>query len=196
MSTKSEATDRRRKPEVVRSLALDAGRRLLAEGGPRAITLKAVGAALGMSHANLIHHFGSAGAFHGELAQSMLEQLTRTVSGLVERHGRGQVDLHAIVDTVFDAYGPGGVGTLMAWSALSGEGRAEEGLAREIATLVALVEQLASGPDAAAKARENVRLLTSLAFADSLIGRPLSAMLGEGPGEARARAVRLLERLG
>ncbi len=196
MSTNTESGDRRRKPEVVRGLALDAGRRLLAEGGPRAITLKAVGSAIGTSHANLIHHFGSAEAFQGQLAQSMLERLTRTVTGLVERHRHGAIDLRAIVDTVFEAYGPGGVGTLMAWSALTGEARVADGLAREIAALVALVEQLISAPDAAAQARESVRLLTSLAFADSLIGRPLAAMLGEGPDEARERAVRLLERLG
>ena len=196
MSTKSPVSERRRKAEDVRALALDAGRRLLREGGPPAITLKAVGAAIGMSHANLIHHFGSAEAFQGQLARSMLEQLTRTVTTLVERHRRGAIDLRAIVDTVFEAYGPGGVGTLMAWSALTGEARVADGLAREIAALVAVVEPLICSPDAPAQARESVRLLTSLAFADSLIGRPLSTMLGEGPGEARERAVKLLERLG
>ncbi len=188
--------ERRRKPQVVREQALETGRRLLIEGGPRAITLKAVGAELAMSHANLIHHFGSAEAFQAQLADSMLEQLTRTLRVLVERHAEGDIDVAAIVDAVFDAYGPGGVGRLLAWSALTGEDRVATGLAEEIGALVAVLEQLIQGPEAGRRAREMVRLVASLAFADSLVGPSLSAMLGEPPGAARAEALNLLERLG
>ena len=195
MSTTSENRERRRKPEAVRSEALAVGQRLLIEGGPRAITLKAVGAELGMSHANLIHHFGSAEAFQAQLSDAMLLQLTRTVTDLVERHARGAANVPLIVDAVFEAYGPGGVGMLVAWAALTGETRVAEGLTREVDALVAVLEQLNPGPDAAARARDTVRLVTSLAFADSLIGGPMSVMLGQPPGEGRARAVRLLQRL-
>ena len=196
MSTDLPRTvERRRKPEAVRSAALEVGRRLLIRGGPRAITLKAVGAELGMSHANLIHHFGSAEAFQGQLVDAMLQDLTRTVTALVERHARGQADLAAIVDSVFEAYGPGGVGMLVAWSALTGETRVAEGLTREIGALVAVLEQLTGGPDAAGRARETVRLVTSLAVADSLIGASLGAMLGDPPTKGRAQAIALLQTL-
>ena len=33
---------------------------LLIEAGPQAVTLKAVAARIGRTHANLLHHFGSA----------------------------------------------------------------------------------------------------------------------------------------
>ena len=33
---------------------------LLIEAGPQSVTLKAVGARIGRTHANLLHHFGSA----------------------------------------------------------------------------------------------------------------------------------------
>ena len=148
-----------------------------------------------MSHANLIHHFGSAEAFQGQLVDAMLQDLTRTVTGLVERHARGEADLAAIVDSVFESYGPGGVGMLVAWSALTGETRVAEGLTREIAALVAVLEQISPGPDAPGRARVTVRLVTSLAFADSLIGGSLSTMLGDPPGEGRAQALLLLQRL-
>ncbi len=195
MSTTSDSRERRRKPEAVRSEALEIGQRLLVEGGPRAITLKAVGAALGMSHANLIHHFGSAEAFQAQLSDALLLNLTRTVTDLVERHASGRADIPVIVDAVFEAYGPGGVAMLVAWSALTGETRVAEGLMREVDALVTILAQLSPGPDAATRARDTVRLVTSLAFADSLIGGPLSATLGQPPGEGRARAVRLLQRL-
>ncbi len=186
---------RRNKPEAARAAALEAGRRLLVEGGPRAVTLKAVGAAIGTSHANLIHHFGSAERFQARLADSMLQQLTRTITGLVERHGRGEADLQTIVSTVFDAYGPGGIGALVAWSALNGETRTADGLDQEVEALVAVVEPLIGGADALGRARDMVRLLTSLAFADSLLGGSIAAMLDEAPNAAQARAVRLLQTL-
>ena len=196
MSTNKEASERRRKPEVVRALALNAGRRLLIAGGPRAITLKAVGAELGMSHANLIHHFGSAEAFQAQLSRSMLQHLTRTVTDLAARHARGEADVAAIVDVVFEAYGPAGIGALVAWSALTGEGGAAAGLSQDIDAMVTVLEQLIEGPDQGRRAREMIRLASSLAFADSLIGEPMSAMLGEPRAAAREQAVRLLERLG
>ena len=191
-----DKSERRRKPEVVRALALEAGRRLLIAGGPSAITLKAVGAELAMSHANLIHHFGSAEAFQGQLAQSMLHHLTRTVTELAARHARGEADIAAIVDAVFDAYGPGGIGALAAWSALNGGGGVAAGLTQEIEAMVSVLEQLIHGPDKSRRAHDMVRTATSLAFADSLIGAALSDLLGEPRSAARAQAVRLLEQLG
>jgi AcrR family transcriptional regulator len=46
--------------EESRSAALEAARELLLEEGPQAVTLKAVAAKVGRTHANLLHHFGSA----------------------------------------------------------------------------------------------------------------------------------------
>jgi AcrR family transcriptional regulator len=39
---------------------LQAARALLIEAGPQAVTLKAVASRIGRTHANLLHHFGSA----------------------------------------------------------------------------------------------------------------------------------------
>jgi AcrR family transcriptional regulator len=63
------STNRRRlSPEESRSAAIEAARRLLLERGPQAVTLKAVAAEVGRTHANLLHHFGSASGLQGELA--------------------------------------------------------------------------------------------------------------------------------
>jgi len=51
---------RRLSPEESRDNALEAARALLLEAGPQAVTLKAVAARIGRTHANLLHHFGSA----------------------------------------------------------------------------------------------------------------------------------------
>ena len=45
---------------MAREEAVEAARDLLLAGGASAVTLKAVGERMGVGHANLIHHFGSA----------------------------------------------------------------------------------------------------------------------------------------
>ena len=51
---------RRLSPDASRQLALEAAADLLIESGPQAVTLKAVAGRIGRTHANLLHHFGSA----------------------------------------------------------------------------------------------------------------------------------------
>ena len=60
-------------PAQSRAAALEAARAVLTEEGPQAVTLKAVAARMGRTHANLLHHFGSAGELRTELARSMAE---------------------------------------------------------------------------------------------------------------------------
>src|ERR1700759_5118534 len=55
-------------PEASRAGALEAARALLIEQGPQAGTLKAVAGRMGKSHANLLHHFGSAAGLQAALA--------------------------------------------------------------------------------------------------------------------------------
>jgi TetR/AcrR family transcriptional regulator, repressor for neighboring sulfatase len=194
MSTNSLGTaERRRKPDDVRGEALAIGRRLLIEGGPAAITLKAVGAEMGMSHANLIHHFGSAVAFQSQLKTAMAEELTRGVTALIR--GQGQVDIGRIVGTVFDAYDSGGIGTLVAWSAATKSAVETNGLEQAIGELVAVLEPLIEGAGAAGRARALVALVTILALGDSLIGKPLAKFVGSDPGEMRRLTVSLVEHL-
>jgi TetR/AcrR family transcriptional regulator, repressor for neighboring sulfatase len=196
MSTKSLiAAERRRKPDDVRAEALAIGRRLLIEGGPAAITLKAIGAEMGMSHANLIHHFGSAEAFQNQLKTAMGEELTRRVTDLIRRQGGKDADVGEIVDTVFSAYASGGIGMLIAWSTLTKAKAQTEGLEQALGELVNVLEPLMEGPAAASRARAVVVLVSILALGDSLIGAPLAQCVGGDPGEMRRLTVRILEQL-
>jgi AcrR family transcriptional regulator len=188
-------TDRRRKPDAVRREALEIGRRLLIEGGPSAITLKAIGAELGMSHANLIHHFGSAEVFQAQLRDLMVQDLTRTVTALLAQHASEKVGAATIVDKVFAAYRSGGIGVLMAWSALTGNVHETDELAQVIGELVAALETLIEGPESAARARELVSVVTLLAFADSLIGKSLTKVVGMPPDVVQSLTVRMVDHL-
>jgi len=196
MSTKSSVPiERRRKPDQVREEALATGRRLLAHGGPGAITLKAIGAEMGMSHANLIHHFGSAEAFQDQLKSTLVQELTQTATALVQGYRAGQVRIADIVDTVFTAYGPGGIGTLVAWSAMTKTGQEDHGLNQAILELVTVLEEAMAGPQASSRARAAVSLVTFLALGDSLIGNALAKTMGSDRGEMRDLTVWILEQL-
>lgn len=193
MST-NRSPDKRRKPEIVRQEALEVGRRLLIESGPGAVTLKAVGAALGMSHANLIHHFGSAEAFQAQIKDSMVKDLTQRVTALVGDDGPPP-DTASIVGKVFDAYGKGGIGMLMAWSTLTGIPHDKEGLTGTTRDLVAALAPRIEGEAADRRAREVVALVSLLAFADALIGGSLAEAVGQPRDAMRTLTTELVGRL-
>ncbi|MEO0501555.1 MAG: TetR family transcriptional regulator [Pseudomonadota bacterium] len=111
----------RRAAADVRADALAAARHLLIADGPQAVTLKAVARALGMTHGNITHHFGSVGGLHSELIGMMTRELTGIVAHLASELRDRRATVDEIVDTVFDAFGPGGATRLVAWVELSGK---------------------------------------------------------------------------
>src|SRR5258707_5308776 len=117
--TRKTRSRRRRIPSEVRSAALAEARRLLLAKGPNAVTLKAVADALGMTHSNLLHHFGSAAELQSALMSAMVRDLNEAMLDAVthiEDTPRGPREL---VDRVFDAFDKGGAGRLAAWLSLS-----------------------------------------------------------------------------
>jgi AcrR family transcriptional regulator len=122
--------------EESRSVALEAARRLLIEEGPQAVTLKAVGARIGRTHANLLHHFGSAAGLQAALARSIAESVTGRIGEAVERARRGEADPREIVDRTFDAFDKEGAGALAAWMILSGNRDALDPILASIRSLV------------------------------------------------------------
>src|SRR6188474_216642 len=103
-----------------RLAAIDAARHLLVEEGPQAVTLKAVAAKVGRTHANLLHHFGSAAGLQAELARSIADRVTGSIAEAVERARVGERDVREVVDGTFDAFDREGAGALAAWMILSG----------------------------------------------------------------------------
>ena len=116
MSIKRE----RLSPEESRAAALVAARGLLIERGPQAVTLKAVAAEIGKSHANLLHHFGSAAGLQAALAASLSDKVCAEIALAVQRARAHEIDPIEIVDRTFDAFDKEGAGALAAWMILSG----------------------------------------------------------------------------
>ena len=179
-------------PEESRSVALAAARKLLLEQGPQAVTLKAVAAEIGRTHANLLHHFGSAAGLQGELARSIADSVTHSIADAVERARAGETDARVIVDQCFDAFGKEGAGALAAWMILSGNRDALNPILDSIHSLVA---QLAIGHDERQVAESTLSLVLN-ALGDSLLGPEIGLALGLPRDAARElAAARLRHRL-
>jgi AcrR family transcriptional regulator len=171
-----------------RAAALEAARRLLIDEGPQAVTLKAVAAAIGKTHANLLHHFGSAAGLQAALAKSISDRVTAEIAQAVHRARHGEADPKEIVDRTFDAFGREGAGALAAWMILSGNRNALDPI---LDSIHQLVDQLGEGHEDR-PVHEMTLSLVLHAVGDSLLGPPLADALGLAPEAARDIARRQL----
>ena len=189
MSTNGPA--RRRRGAAAREEALDAARDLLLSGGPAAVTLKAVGERMGVGHANLIHHFGSAAGLQGALMDRMVRDLAdRIEAGLGA--GRDDVEPDRLMTAVFDAFGHGGASQMAAWLALAREQARAESFAQVVRDLADRLAAMApEDPRAAERAKALVVTAAYMAFAEGLIGDILTPMLDAPDGLGRDLALKL-----
>lgn len=189
MSTKVPA--KRRRGALAREEALEAARDLLLSGGPAAVTLKAVGERMGVGHANLIHHFGSAAGLQDALMDLMVRDLAERIeTGLGQ--DRESIEPGQLLRAVFDAFGKGGASQLAAWLVLAREhGRAESfaEVVRDLADRLAAMTP--NDPHAPKRARALVTTAAYMAFADGLIGQTLLPMLGAQSGLGLDLAMKL-----
>jgi AcrR family transcriptional regulator len=180
-------------PEESRAAAIGAARTLLIEEGPQAVTLKAVAGRIGRTHANLLHHFGSAAGLQAALARDLAERVTAHIGEAVERARQGEADPREIVDRTFDAFGREGAGALAAWMILSGN---RDALNPVLEAIHGLVDRLGQGHENR-PVHETTLWLVLAALGDSLLGTPMAGALGLPPERARELArAHLLSTLG
>ena len=181
-------------PEESRNSALEAARALLIETGPQSVTLKDVAARIGRTHANLLHHFGSASGLQKELARHLAETVCETIKDAVRASRAGLGSPREVVDLAFDAFDKEGAGALASWMILTGN---EDALSPIVETIHQLVDDIA--PEETEDHGEVMRLheetlaLVLMAMGDALIGSALARSLGLPETAARDRAQRMLE---
>ena len=181
-------TIRKRLPsEESRRAALEAARALLIEAGPQAVTLKAVAARIGRTHANLLHHFGSASELQKALAAYLAKAICATIADAVRANRAGLGSPREVVDLTFDAFDREGAGALASWMLLSGN---EDALDPILASIHDLVEEL---HDAGSGTMRQLTLnLVLLALGDALLGQQLANSLGLPRRSARDTAEAML----
>ena len=171
--------------EESRAAAVAAARGLLLDQGAAAITLKAVAAKIGRTHANLLHHFGSVAGLHRALAEDIAHQVASSITGSIGRMRRGETRLRDVVEGMFDAFREEKVGELIAWVAMTRQREALEPLVAAIAQVVADI----SAPGDQRPLDQATLGLVLLAIGDSLAGDEVARACGLPPTAARDIAV-------
>jgi AcrR family transcriptional regulator len=178
---------KRLSPEQSRDAALEAARTLLLEAGPQAVTLKAVAAKIGRTHANLLHHFGSAAGLQKALVASIADTVTAEIGAAVLRtRANEDHDPREVVDLTFDAFGKGGAGALASWMILNGN---EDALDPILEAIHRLVDEISTDAADALLLREESLQLTLMALGDALLGGPMARAVDLPRERARELAV-------
>ena len=173
--------------EESRTVALEAARALLIDMGPQAVTLKAVASRIGRTHANLLHHFGSAAGLQKELARHLATTICATIEEAVIASREGEGNPREVVDLTFDAFDKEGGGALATWMLMNGNEDALDPLLEAIHDLVEDLAEFNGG-----HMREMTHTLCLMALGDALMGGPLTLSLGLPRTSARDTATQML----
>lgn len=179
-------------PDESRLVAVEAARSLLIEAGPQAVTLKAVAGRVDRTHANLLHHFGSAAGLQKALAAHLADSITSKIGEAVKAARRGKVSPRIIVDMTFDAFDREGAGALASWMLASGNEDALDPVVDAIHRLVVKLAASAPTPNMGELIRDNTLMLVLLALGDSQLGGSMAGALGLPREKAREIATRSL----
>jgi len=183
---------KRLSPQESRLAALEAARVLLIEAGPQSVTLKAVAARIGRTHANLLHHFGSASGLQKALAAYLAESVCQNIAEAVIANRAGIGSPREVVDLTFDAFDKQGGGALASWMLASGNEDALDPVIEAIHALVDEIHREDTGEAGFRAMRETTLTLVLLALGDALMGEPMASALALPRGAARDRAEQLL----
>lgn len=173
---------------------MTAARELLLKGGPTAVTLAEVGRVVGMTHANVIHHFGSAAGLQTALMGRMVRDLGEALDEAVVLVRSDEAAPRRLVDIVFDAFDKGGAGYLAAWIVLSNNATHLEPVREAVQGLVNAIHEKFTDEGEMARPRitSAVLFMALCAFGDSVIGRPLRGMLEREDDAGRKMVAALL----
>jgi AcrR family transcriptional regulator len=177
---------KRLSPDESRAAALSAAHDILLADGPQAVTLKAVAAKVGRTHANLLHHFGTALDLQKALAAMLAERVCAGIADAVIKARRGEADPRGIVDLTFAAFDTQGAGALATWMIMSGN---KDALDPILTALHKIVDDLSDESDATIVA-EHTLTLVFMALGDALLGKSIADALGLPATAARDIALR------
>lgn len=116
-----KASPKRRRLEAAdaREAILAAAESLLVESGPDGLRLTEVATRAGVSHPNVLYHFGTVAELQTQLAQRVTIRLADQVARVYETEDPLSLSVDRVVDGVFRVFDDGGYARLIAWLTLS-----------------------------------------------------------------------------
>lgn len=117
----AKATPKRRRLEAAdaREAILAAAEALLVESGPDGLRLTEVAMRAGVSHPNVLYHFGTVAELQTQLAQRVTVRLAERVARVYESEDPLSLSVDRVIAGVFRVFDEGGYARLIAWLTLS-----------------------------------------------------------------------------
>lgn len=112
----------RRTSDEARDALLSVARARLLEQGLKGLKIADVARAAGMSHATLIHHFGSSAGMRRALVERMASELLTEFLGVLESHPPSAERRGEMLGRLFDTLADDRHAQLFAWLALESDG--------------------------------------------------------------------------
>lgn len=179
---------RRRSPEQARGEILRAAAQRLREHGLEGLNVVDVARDCGMSHATVLHHFGSTAGMRKALVTHMIDGLLHDILDAVHRNPAPEPP--EILHDLFDALSRGGHARLLAWLCVGGEALSEDleapsFIRAHFAELVPVVaERLPPGPEREATAKRIIYLIAVAGIGFGVAGPLLPQLIGLQEAEA------------
>jgi AcrR family transcriptional regulator len=166
---------KRRTPEEAKALILKVAAERLATLGLDGLNISGVAKAAGISHATVIHHFGSTGAMREALLQQMTDTLLADVMNALDE----ALPPDEVLTRLFTMLSRDGHGRLLAWLALDRQMLPVDATASHTAMLFRhIIDVLAKDKRSRMDARFQVLLVATAALGLSICGDPLATMIG------------------
>ncbi|GAC1544479.1 MAG: hypothetical protein NVS3B16_12500 [Vulcanimicrobiaceae bacterium] len=110
---------RRLEAADAREAILAAAEALLVESGPDGLRLTEVALRAGVSHPNVLYHFGTVAELQNQLAQRVTVRLAEHVARVYESEDPLALSVDRVIAGVFRVFDEGGYARLIAWLTLS-----------------------------------------------------------------------------
>ena len=162
----------RRTPEEAKRRILEAATDRLSKLGLDGLNISGVAKAAGMSHATVIHHFGSTLAMREALLSKMTQELLTDVMQALD-HKETPVQ---ILDRVFTMLSQDGHGRLLAWLAL--DQQKLEGTAFKGNLFATIIDTISEDSGDRQHAKQIVYLVAVAAMGISICGDNMAELVG------------------
>ncbi|MEM9624245.1 MAG: TetR/AcrR family transcriptional regulator [Pseudomonadota bacterium] len=168
------AVRRRRTADESRSLILTTAAERLRIYGLEGLNITGVAEDAGISHATLIHHFGSSGGMRDALAQKMTLDLVQDLVVALD----AKVSPSELARNVFAALSEGGHGKLLAWRAVEGGSGQDFSVVREMFGKLLATTQKVLEVDTREDLQRIILLVATAAIGYGIAGDTLCDLLG------------------
>jgi len=179
MNVNSKSKRIRRTPEEARSLILRVASDRLSAFGLEGLNISGVAKDAGMSHATVIHHFGSTGA----MREALLGKMTRDLLSDVMEALNHQEEPASILDRLFEMLSHGGHGRLLAWLALDQQAFSPASESKGLFTDI--LNTIAEDSGDLVHAKQLIFLVAIAAMGKSICGDAIAGLIGMSDAEAQ-----------